>query len=145
MFPQNRVNGKGRGESAKKPPRWYLVLLCVAGAIQAGLTRIFTEDLTVVFGQKKGRGPVNVRTEQHRAILRGCGATKIVDRALDIPTALLPATNAGQKLGGAVYRIKLGSWRRDRAANAWVYPVMARRIGSYCWDVRFESHTIIVS
>ena len=64
---------------------------------------------------------------------------------MDIPTALLPAANARQKLGGAVNGIKLGSWRGVCAANPRVFPVMAGWVGSYRWDVRFKSHTIVVS
>src|SRR4029077_15489513 len=105
--------------------------------------RIVIEYLTVVLNQVDGSGwSEDVRVERDRAKLRGRGATKVVDRALDIRAALLPSTDAREKFSRSEDGIELRSGRRVSAANAG--PMAARRVGCNGRNIRLKGHAFVV-
>src|SRR4029077_9702159 len=77
-----------------------------------------------------------------RATLPHRGATKVVDRALDIRAALLPSADTWEKFGRAEDGIELRSWRWVGTADA--SPMAARRVGCNGRNIRLKGHAFVV-
>src|SRR4029077_5452392 len=138
------------GEPPEKLPRLFTcrflpdsIVVAVVVLAETGPARIVIEYLTVVLNQVDGSGwSEDVRVERDRAKLRGRGATKVVDRALDIRAALLPSTDAREKFSRSEDGIELRSGRRVSAANAG--PMAARRVGCNGRNIRLKGHAFVV-